>query len=463
MDETTVSGDAGSADETGSAVDAGEAIAQVQALVNCATACQLDMIAAHDHSQAWRSDGVGSMAEWLALRLGVSARTARELTRVAHALPDLPAIAEAFRAGQLSFEQVRQLTLFATPATDSGLCARALGMSEAEVAALARAAKRVTVEESNDSYEKRSLKMRWDLDGRVFRFWGRLPDAEGAVVEKAIERLADAAPSGPAADDASADEPPNQSSTRPLYEARCADALVQLASQDLSGASDADRACVVVHVDATASTRGDTVHHPTCEERVSADGEGATVGDPAMNGDKPSGSLPVGMEPSGSLLDSPAGIQGGPAIATETLERLACDCRLQFVCYSQDGSAIGIGRVNRKIPPWLHRQVRKRDIGCRFPACGRNRWVDSHHIVPWSRSGPTDLDNLVLLCGQHHRLMHEGGWRLEGGPDSKLTFRRPDGTPLAIGPLKMSTQTIRRSEQWLGSARPLSPQPHGGE
>jgi hypothetical protein len=35
--------------------------------------------------------------------------------------------------------------------------------------------------------------------------------------------------------------------------------------------------------------------------------------------------------------------------------------------------------------------------------------------------GPTDLDNLALLCRAHHRAVHEGGWQLTRGPDGRFT------------------------------------------
>ena len=41
------------------------------------------------------------------------------------------------------------------------------------------------------------------------------------------------------------------------------------------------------------------------------------------------------------------------------------------------------------------------------------RWTDAHHIVHWSSGGPTDLDNLVLLCGHHHRLIHHSDWQVK--------------------------------------------------
>ncbi|MGH2758859.1 MAG: hypothetical protein ACRDKJ_04765, partial [Actinomycetota bacterium] len=36
--------------------------------------------------------------------------------------------------------------------------------------------------------------------------------------------------------------------------------------------------------------------------------------------------------------------------------------------------------------------------------------------------------NLLLLCRFHHRLVHEGGWSAEIGPDGELSIRRPDGS-----------------------------------
>ncbi|MDI9916665.1 HNH endonuclease signature motif containing protein [Rhodococcus sp. IEGM 1379] len=40
-------------------------------------------------------------------------------------------------------------------------------------------------------------------------------------------------------------------------------------------------------------------------------------------------------------------------------------------------------------------------------------------------SGPTDFDNLILLCGHHHRLLHHTEWRVEIGDDRKTRFYPP--------------------------------------
>src|SRR5205823_1545720 len=93
----------------------------------------------------------------------------------------------------------------------------------------------------------------------------------------------------------------------------------------------------------------------------------------------------------------------GVRLADDTVRRLACDATVEWVVEG-GGAPLGIGRRSRTVPPWLSRLLRHRDGGCRFPGCGRRRWLKAHHIWHWGKGGPTDLDNLVLLCQAHHRL-----------------------------------------------------------
>lgn len=41
--------------------------------------------------------------------------------------------------------------------------------------------------------------------------------------------------------------------------------------------------------------------------------------------------------------------------------------------------------------------------GCTIPAAS----CDIHHVIHWSKGGPTDLANAALLCGRHHTLVHQ--------------------------------------------------------
>ncbi|MCA1722643.1 MAG: HNH endonuclease, partial [Actinobacteria bacterium] len=95
-----------------------------------------------------------------------------------------------------------------------------------------------------------------------------------------------------------------------------------------------------------------------------------------------------------------------------------------------DGASqvLDVGRATRTPPLPLRRAVEARDRRCRFGNCRRPpSWCDAHHIVHWSDDGPTDLDNLILLCDHHHNLIHHGGWSVELHPDNSATFTSPRG------------------------------------
>ena len=100
----------------------------------------------------------------------------------------------------------------------------------------------------------------------------------------------------------------------------------------------------------------------------------------------------------------------------------------------RDGEPLSVGRKTRSIPPALRRALRRRDRGCRFPGCENHSFVDAHHIEHWAQGGETSVDNLVLLCRRHHKLLHEGGYLVERLSAGKLRFRYPWGEPLPDAP-----------------------------
>jgi HNH endonuclease len=75
----------------------------------------------------------------------------------------------------------------------------------------------------------------------------------------------------------------------------------------------------------------------------------------------------------------------------------------------------------------LRRQLELRDRGCAFPGCDRPpAWTHAHHIVAWYCGGATTLDNGVLLCGHHHRLIHQGHWTVAIAADGLPEFTPPN-------------------------------------
>jgi hypothetical protein len=121
-------------------------------------------------------------------------------------------------------------------------------------------------------------------------------------------------------------------------------------------------------------------------------------------------------------------------ISSKTVERWACDCSVTRVLM-QDSMVIDVGRAKRVVSGPTKRALHARDGHCLWPGCERPpSWSDAHHLVSWIHGGPTDLDNLVLLCHRHHRLVHEGNWQIAKTDDGRIlpiaplvTFGLPRG------------------------------------
>ncbi|MCE3556435.1 HNH endonuclease [Pseudonocardia sp. RS11V-5] len=129
------------------------------------------------------------------------------------------------------------------------------------------------------------------------------------------------------------------------------------------------------------------------------------------------------------------------AIKAEDVRRWACDAAIVPIVLGSRGEPLDVGRRSRLVTPALRRALEQRDGGCAQPGCCvPAQWAAAHHIVHWSRGGATALDNLVLLCPRHHRLIHKGEWRITmedglpvfhppwwaGGSPGRNLLHRPD-------------------------------------
>jgi hypothetical protein len=349
------------------------------------------LIARADRAEVWRGDGAHDMAHWLWMRYGLSDWKARRWIAAAHALENLPRVSAAFSRGDLGIDKVVELTRLATPSTEAGLVTWARNVSSLAIRRRADLAVRLAAEVVRDLDRDRTLSWWYFDEGRRFALEAELPAAQGAVVAKALSRLADTLP-----------VMPGEEGT--VYaDARRADALVVLASSRIARDPDPDRATVVVH--------------------ASID---------------PLGPADPGFE-----------LEDGPAIPVESAARMMCTARVQTVIEEPAGAVIAVGRMTREPAAWMLRQLRHRDGGCTFPGCGSRRFVEAHHIVWWERGGSTDLDNLALVCFFHHKLVHEHGWRIDRGDDGIVRWYRPNGAQHEAGP----TQATHAVGEPKGSRR----------
>lgn len=320
-------------------------------------------------TEAWVDDGAHDMAHWTTMRLGVSRWKAERWLASGSALRTLPATADAFERGELGIDKVAELTRFASFDDEDGLVRWAAGVSSGAIRRVGDLRAREDLGRDAVHAERdRWLEYRYTDGGRRFRLDAELPGAAGTVVARALDRLGDEVPPMPDEED------------ERLVGARRADALVALCSARIADDADQDRATVVVH------TELDTVLD----------------------------------------LDANAQVEEGPVIAGSTLHRLLCNARLQTVVEHADGTVRGVGRLTREPAPWMMRQLRHRDGTCRFPGCDARRFTQAHHVEWWSRGGATDLDNLILVCTFHHRLVHEHGWGLTVDGDGEVNWIRPE-------------------------------------
>ncbi|ANN19983.1 HNH endonuclease [Amycolatopsis orientalis] len=117
----------------------------------------------------------------------------------------------------------------------------------------------------------------------------------------------------------------------------------------------------------------------------------------------------------------------------------ACDCLMLPVVLNAAGEPLDVGRLRRFVTPGQRRALNIRDGGCAFPGCHRRpKNCHAHHIHHWADGGPTDLRNLTLLCGFHHRLIHHGDWQVRMAADGLPEFIPPQ----YLDPLRRTRRNI---------------------
>jgi Domain of unknown function (DUF222) len=99
-------------------------------------------------------------------------------------------------------------------------------------------------------------------------------------------------------------------------------------------------------------------------------------------------------------------------VSAATARQLAASAGVIPVVCGGKGEVLDLGRDKRLFTKAQRLALAERDGGCAHPDCNRPiAFTQAHHIRWWTRhTGPTDLDNGVLLCSYHHHLLHDDGW-----------------------------------------------------
>jgi hypothetical protein len=351
----------------------------------------------------------------------MSLGSARERVRVARVLPVLPAISAAFREGKVSYSKVRAMTRVATPENEDALLQVALHGTASHVETqvrLYRKVKRIeALEEENLRHGHRELSWYID-DDDYWVFKGRFTAEQGALLQKALDAAGEQlfTEQQPVPEDVAREidtnTPLDRTSPEPVSRKR-ADQLARVVEGFLAGVgndrpvndlSGGDKYMVNIHTDIETLKEDGTGAESEIEDRSQAAQAGLSSG-------------------SRSHL-----------LPAETSRRMSCDCSIVHWHENKQGDPLNIGRKTRSIPPAIRRALKRRDQGCRFPGCTCKRFVDAHHIQHWADGGETSMDNLVLLCRTHHRLVHEAGYGVQLMAGKDAVFSLPSGKIIPQGP-----------------------------
>ncbi len=330
---------------------------------------------------------------------GKSSRGARTEVKIAHRLKDLPGTRRAFEEGQITAGHVQIIakTSERVEIDEQDLVKKA---KRQPVDVFARAARRHEQQRAQDDgvskleAQKRSRRawIRTDRDDGMTMLYARFDPITGAAVKNALSTRAELL------------WREEDSNRRPSTEQRLADALAQLVSEprDLNGGGKSWGATlfIMAHYDVIAQQLRDA-----------------------------------------SLAD-------GTPIPVEVLKDLACQARIVPAFFDARRRPLWVGRSRRLATYSQRMALIARDRGC--VGCSADPdWCQAHHVIPWQADGPTDIENLCLLCSRCHHQVHDDGWLIRQTPTGQhvmLPPSTPNRPPLPVKTPQRQRPPRRRRE-----------------
>jgi hypothetical protein len=411
--------------------------------------------------RAWRSAahvhlGFGSFTEYVERLFGYKPRSTQEKLRVAEALEQLPALSRSLESGSLSWSAMRELTRVAVPETQLAWLDVARGKTVRQLEELVATKSPGDDPFTSSAPTPRRHVLRFDVASETF-----------SLFRDAIHELRRRA--GAALDDDSA--------------------LLSMARHVLGGPEEAGRASyqiaisvceacgsagqqaggdlVPVGAEVLAMAHCDAQHlgrvGAPANQKVTQHAGGA-ANDNVVIRDQPTHPSPH----VGAMADAHAsevddahpsevdwthhasvsapqhtGVHGQPDIPNNRAHDQVAD-QARAVIPSLHVGAMAVpaelihfdkplanqipSRATQTIPPALRRAVLHRDHGCcRVPGCQNRSFLDLHHIELRSEGGRHQLENIITLCGAHHRALHRGELLIEGRA-TEARFRHADGS-----------------------------------
>ncbi|OBF31118.1 hypothetical protein A5719_04575 [Mycolicibacterium peregrinum] len=351
-------------------------VAELTGQRNAIDARIVEIVAEMDRDELCGATGARSIQALVAWKTGIAPRNAATVVAVARRLEEFPRCAQGMREGRLSLDQVGVIAEKAADGSDAHYAELA---AVATVRQLRTAVKLEPRPEPETRPEpERSITKNVEDEYTTWRI--RLPRLDAAKFEAAMQSHHDGLIAdwkrdhdGEATDGDGEQAPPFPNSV---------DAFMSLVEAGWD----------------TQAARRPHGHHTTVAVHL-------------------------------NVADRIAALHLGPVLSDDERRYLLCDATCE-VWLERHGQPIGVGRATRTISRRLRRALEHRDRCCVVPGCGATRGLHAHHIIHWEDGGPTDLDNLVLVCPYHHRAHHRGGITITG-PAYRLVVTDSAGKPLA--------------------------------
>ncbi len=339
-------------------------------------AVQMRVLAAFDARGGGQLAGFRSTADWLAKSTGIASGRAGWLVHTARALRDeLPATAAALCEGTIGEGDVRVIRHAQRRLRDRFAAVEAIVAgfarqhTERETRVLVdRLVQQYAPDDHEDEAEVDRERRRLHLSDSTDGWWhldGLLDPATGAALAAALDVFAGAV--GP--DD-----------TRSPAQRRC-DALGEISAR---ACDEVDRPTGIGHVTLTVTP-----------EQIDS-GHGVAW---------PSGLLASGTDVALHSCGAAVSLVAGIRVDDVHWEPLA------------------VGFAQRYATKAQRLALAARDgNGCVHPGCTVPGWrCVAHHRRHWSDGGPTDVENMVLICRYHHRRVHRGRLQLVRGDNGAWT------------------------------------------
>ncbi|WP_143261460.1 HNH endonuclease signature motif containing protein [Allokutzneria sp. NRRL B-24872] len=358
-------------------------LAKLETITNLLTAVKIDAATHAEDRGLHTAQGCRNIATLLRSHLRISPAEAKRRSQLVEDLPGVPDTRDALYAGLISSDHaaiiadvIKNVPVEVADEAEQSLLKHAPELTPRELMQLGKRVRSHVDQEGaftdeQAAVEARSFRMTKNQHGWLV-FNGCLPPIEGAMVEEALHAVSKPRPVG-------GEEDPRTPEQR-YADGLCELITVAMSTHDLP-ISGGVRPQMVV-----------TMRLDWLEEKVRS---GYTDWD-------------------------------GEATAS-LLRQVACDAEVIPVVLNGESIPLDYGRSVRTAPPPLRRALAVRDKGCAFPGCDRPpAWTEAHHVLHWTQHrGPTDLNNMTLLCSHHHHVIHQEDWKIVFGEDGRPDFIPP--------------------------------------